>query len=477
MFNEITDIEFDIQESCNLRCTYCYLQSGEKKGNKIFTKSIFDCFFDKYKKTINKDKKINISFWGGEPLINFDLIEYIVTKFSSFKGINFLVVTNGTLINKKIALFCKSNNVRLQISLDGNEKTHNSLRKDKKGRATYDKILSNIELCKSLGTEYSILTNLTKVSENPSSIIKEYHDKRIKSPYFNVVNPTTSENYKYLYPLDSKHVVADLIADFKKNFKYDIKKALLDYPNILYSIKRLFASNQRTSCGLDKSRIAIKYDGTIYPCRRMIDRPDMCIGNVWDGITEKYNNMYHRVIDLNKNCKICEYKFFCGGPCFFEILSRNNINYIQKDYCIFVKELYFETLKIMTKIFFNNADKYKAISGLFNMVILKDKIRFAMTSAISPDCIFIKLPKLNIIDLGSEGIIYNQSDFDKKHIANITAMCILDLIDGKRTAINIAKEIATICNIKYDDIKEDVYMQLSAFLDFGFIEEAKYVVR
>ena len=87
--------------------------------------------------------------------------------------------------------------------------------------------------------------------------------------------------------------------------------------------------------------------------------------------------------------------------------------------------------------------------------------------------IFLKRENAKSIDLDEEGILYHENAFDKKYIANISAMAIWDIIDGKNTAKEIAKEIATACNVSLLDIEEDVYNQLTAFQELGLIDEVK----
>jgi hypothetical protein len=71
----------------------------------------------------------------------------------------------------------------------------------------------------------------------------------------------------------------------------------------------------------------------------------------------------------------------------------------------------------------------------------------------------------NLIDLGEEGILLFQSQ--KRYIANTTAMAIWDLIDGQRTA----QEIANVCEVEFETIKDDIYGQLAAFQELGLVEE------
>jgi hypothetical protein len=86
----------------------------------------------------------------------------------------------------------------------------------------------------------------------------------------------------------------------------------------------------------------------------------------------------------------------------------------------------------------------------------------------NPSKIINKTEDSKLIDLGDEGLICHQ---DKKHMANITSMAIWDLLDGNRTAQQITQEIANVCEVDFDTIKDDIYGQLAAFQELGLVEE------
>jgi hypothetical protein len=87
--------------------------------------------------------------------------------------------------------------------------------------------------------------------------------------------------------------------------------------------------------------------------------------------------------------------------------------------------------------------------------------------------IFRKCQNVNVIDLDDEGVIYKEKSIDEKFIANTTAMAIWDLLNGRRTSLEIAQEIANACGVKIEEVETDVYNQLTKFMELGFVEEKK----
>ena len=230
MFDQINSIEFDVIDECNLKCSYCYLQSGTGTKNSVqnrMTNKVFDDFFDQYITSITKKNSfLNVSFWGGEPLLNFKIIKHIVKRVNVYKKkkfgqVDFLIVTNGTLISKKIAEFCKEHNVKFQITIDGDKKCHDQQRMDKNGKGTYDIILQNIKLLQKIEADYYVRTTLTDKSPPPSGIIETLKENSIKSDLFSIVSPTTTYNYKNLSYADSerhaKEIFDSYLHDFAKN--------------------------------------------------------------------------------------------------------------------------------------------------------------------------------------------------------------------------------------------------------------------
>lgn len=137
MLEDVSDVEIDITGSCNLQCTYCYLKAGDKYTNrkKSLSKNDIDNFIDIYEK--KHRGCVKVSFFGGEPLIEFSKIRYtinrLISKIDHKNDLSFRIITNGTLIDDEIAKFCHDNKVHIQVTLDGKKQTHDLQRRYKKG--------------------------------------------------------------------------------------------------------------------------------------------------------------------------------------------------------------------------------------------------------------------------------------------------------------------------------------------------------
>jgi uncharacterized protein len=132
-----------ISQTCNLRCSYCYGDKG-KFGSEgaCMTKEVAE---KAIRFLVEKSKIINsqyflITFFGGEPLLNFELIKFVIefnkTEYPD-KEFTYTFTTNGTLFTHEIIDYIKSNNVSILISIDGDKKIHDSSRVFEDGKGSF----------------------------------------------------------------------------------------------------------------------------------------------------------------------------------------------------------------------------------------------------------------------------------------------------------------------------------------------------
>lgn len=477
-FQYIKSIEFDVSGNCNLDCKYCYFKFDREervsRDNYLMSKDIVNTFFEKYLLSNNDIEKLNISFWGGEPLLNFDVVKYIVEKselIAPKNSLNFLIVTNGTLINKEVAEFCSHHNVTLQITIDGDRECHDTQRAYRNGHGTYDLIINNIKLLNDYGVKFYIRTTLTSQTPEISTIVNTLKKNNVKRASFAVIFPVIGCDYENLLIEKSAHVAEEIVSNFIEERK---KGSGFEFDNIERIIKQFYSKFYYKTCGVSKNKIAIKYDGTVYPCHRFVGSSEYCIGNVSEGMNNIYCESYNDSIKNNKSCLTCAIaSSFCGGTCFYEILKRKDNQYNLDENCIFQILLTKKTIKMLLALYRTDRIEYESILNDFlgfvpeYPVLIKNNY-FKQVVAMAQ---FRKSVTAGCIELDDEGILYSTDKFDKKIIANTTAMAIWDLLDGQRTVQQIAQEIANVCEVEFEAIKDDIYGQLAAFQELGLVEE------
>jgi len=182
--NELTALTLVVTEQCNLRCRYCVYSgmyhferthSSRKMSDKIALKAI-DFFLNRCKNS----RKVFISFYGGEPLLNFELIkkcvEYASVRSKQIdKSLEYSITTNGTLLHGEILDFLIKNKIGLVISLDGPKDIHDRYRTFPDGRGTFERIFQNLKVIKNREINYYrnyVIYNVTLVP--PYNLFKIY---------------------------------------------------------------------------------------------------------------------------------------------------------------------------------------------------------------------------------------------------------------------------------------------------------------
>lgn len=307
---EISIITLNASRNCNLKCSYCFENDDYRQlGNmpiSIALKAI-----DKFFKNINS--KYNIVFTGGEPLLNkkmiYDVVEYV--KFKNL-DVEFTIKTNGLLIDKDTINFIIKNNISIQISLDGDEESHNRHRIYPDGRGTFkevDKIIKEF-INRKYGHKLSISGTLTK--ETINNVDNSY---RFLNSYLGI------KNYSLKPPMpntDSLYVFS--LEDYRKNYLSFINNSK-SFINSIKSKDQVF--KQPKICGIGIWNITIDVDGNIYPCYRLCGNKQYVMGNIDHHYTnlempEQLSNIYN--LELREGCSTCYMLDACKTGCYSDKL-------------------------------------------------------------------------------------------------------------------------------------------------------------
>ncbi len=490
----ITELGLEITQRCNLSCSYCYL--GERKAPLFdMTYEIADKSIDLLFHNMNTRIKPSITFWGGEPLLNFDLIKYIVLKSREFERkystqVYFTVITNGTILNHKILDFFDKEKVVIQISLDGNETIHNYYRKTKSGKGSFQIIINNLEKIKKYNKTNNyhnlfLKCTLTKKSKPLIKILEYFNEKDI----FYCLTPVCptiffNKNNEIVEPHEIEKQGKLQFYNWESMF---LKGKEIKNRVITGTLIDLFLGiKNRYPCAAGTSSFGIGSDGKIYPCHRLFNNPQYIIGDVWHGINfETSYSLFDHAIDEKNLCNKCGFLYLCRCTCPVDSTCHVHYQNIDPVYCAYSKTLLIEGIRFLLKIQRHHPDKYQDLLKILNNNTMRNHpkqiVEFPFKEIdeiqVIPSGIqnkaFFKPDKVEEIDLEEDGILYIEGDSEKKFIANTTTMAIWDLIDGKRTAQEIAQEIANVCEVKLEDIEEDIYKQLATLKELGFVEEVK----
>ncbi|MEG3007085.1 MAG: thioether cross-link-forming SCIFF peptide maturase, partial [Oscillospiraceae bacterium] len=315
----------NIAHDCNLRCEYCFAGKGDyHEGRMLMSEEVGIKAIDFLLKNSGDRHNLELDFFGGEPLMNLDVVKKVVlyarSKEKEYnKLFRFTMTTNGMLLTDDVIDFlCKEMN-NIVLSIDGRKEINDRTRKRIDGTGCYDAILPKFQkLVKQRGDgQYYVRGTFTKWNKDFSNDVLHMNEMGFDQIS---VEPCVSDP-KYDYSL-SQEDLPEIFAEYEKLAKIMIyrKKAgkgfnffhfMIDLEQGPCAIKRL----RGCSCG--NEYIAVDPDGSIYPCHQFVGKEEWKMGNIYDGVLD--DNIRNQFVKCNiytkDECSKCWAKFYCSGGC------------------------------------------------------------------------------------------------------------------------------------------------------------------
>lgn len=241
-----------------------------------------------------------ISFFGGEPTVNWPIVEYILNGIqdkkdepSKMRGTHTNITTNGTLLTPKRIDFLAEHKVHINLSFDGLPETQNKFRD-----GSYDKVIKNIDAF----VGYPNLQVLKTGVSIPTLYedVKHIKDLGFKRMYINLLDPYSRLTYEDVSVKLFKEQYRKVLSLIDDNFK------VADY----YGWRRLCNIDQKgIGCGYSNRGLCVDPVGDFYPCHEAPSMgPDFIIGNIWDGVDKERARKVRKVPNAPQ-CESCSYKF------------------------------------------------------------------------------------------------------------------------------------------------------------------------
>lgn len=314
-----------IAHDCNLRCKYCFADTGEFHGARgMMSAEVGKKAIDFVIASSGTRKNIEIDYFGGEPLMNFGVVKEI-TEYAKEQGklhdknFRFTITTNGILLNDDVKKYVNENMSNVVLSIDGKKETNDRMRYHVDGSGSYDQIVPKfIDLAESRNQDnYYVRGTFTAKNLNFSEDVLHLADLGFKQTSVEpVVAPETED-----YALKKEHIPT-VFAEYEKLAEEYVKRRkegkpfnffhfMVDLEQGPCVIKRL------SGCGSGHEYLAVTPEGDIYPCHQFVGNEAFKMGNVFDGelngeIRESFekSNVYTK-----ETCKDCFAKFYCSGGC------------------------------------------------------------------------------------------------------------------------------------------------------------------
>ena len=314
-----------IAHDCNLACRYCFAGEGEYKGDRsLMSLEVGKKALDFLVANSGKRRNLEVDFFGGEPLMNFDVVKELVAygrelEKTHDKHFRFTLTTNGVLLRDDVIEFANKEMDNIVLSIDGRKEVHDHMRPFKNGKGSYDFILDKFKkvaesrnqqkyYVRGTFTHYNldfVKDVLSLADEGFEQISVEPVVAGPEEPYAIREEdiPQICEGYDEL--------AKEMLKRKKEGRGFNFFHYMIDLSGGPCVYKRL------SGCGSGTEYLAVTPWGDLYPCHQFVGEEEFCLGNVDDGIvnTEMRDTFKLCNVYAKEECRNCFAKFYCSGGC------------------------------------------------------------------------------------------------------------------------------------------------------------------
>ena len=314
-----------IAHDCNLACQYCFAEEGEYHGRRALMS------FEVGKKALDflvansgSRRNLEVDFFGGEPLMNWEVVKQLVEYGRSIEEANnkkfrFTLTTNGVLLNDEILDFVNKEMGNIVLSTDGRKEVHDRMRPFRNGKGSYDLIMPKFKKAAESRnqTNYYVRGTFTHYNLDFSKDVLSLADEGFKQISVEPVVASPEDAYA-LRTEDLPQIfeeydtlAVEMIKREKEGRGFNFFHFMIDLTGGPCVYKRL------SGCGSGTEYLAVTPWGDLYPCHQFVGNEDFLLGNVDDGIVKKNIGEEFKQCNVysKPKCKDCFAKLFCSGGC------------------------------------------------------------------------------------------------------------------------------------------------------------------
>jgi uncharacterized protein len=314
-----------ISHDCNLACRYCFAGQGEYQGDRALMS------FEVGKKALDfliansgSRRNLEVDFFGGEPLMNFDVVKQLVMygreqeKLHN-KNFRFTLTTNGVLLDDDIMEFCNKEMGNVVLSIDGRKEVNDYMRPTRNGKGSYDLILPKFKKFADSRNQdkYYVRGTFTHHNTDFAADVLSLADQGFQQISMEPVVSLPEEPYAI-----TEEDVPVIRAEYDKLAKEMLKRKkegrgfqffhfMIDLSGGPCVAKRL------SGCGSGTEYLAVTPWGDLYPCHQFVGKKEFLLGNVDDGIirTDLQEEFKTCNVYAKPKCRDCFARYYCSGGC------------------------------------------------------------------------------------------------------------------------------------------------------------------
>lgn len=314
-----------VAHTCNLNCAYCFASQGKYHGDRaVMSFKVGKQAFDYLIKNSGTRRNLEVDFFGGEPLMNFDVVKQLVAYARQIekehnKNFRFTLTTNGLLIDDDVIDFANKEMSNVVLSLDGRKEIHDRYRVDYSGKGSWDRIVPKFQQLVEAREGKNYYMRGTFTHRNPDFLndIKQMLDLGFNELSMEPVvcapgDPAELTEEDLPIVLDQYEKLAELMLERNKQGKpFTFYHYMIDLTGGPCIYKRI------SGCGSGTEYMAVTPWGDLYPCHQFVGDEKFRLGDVWTGVTntEIQGEFAACNVYAHEECKDCWARLYCSGGC------------------------------------------------------------------------------------------------------------------------------------------------------------------
>lgn len=314
-----------IAHTCNLNCSYCFASQGKFNGERgLMSFEVGKRALDFLIENSGTRHNLEVDFFGGEPLMNFQVVKDLVAYARSIekdanKNFRFTLTTNGVLVDDDVIDFANREMSNVVLSLDGRKEVHDRFRVDYNGNGSFDKIVPKFQrfVEKRGNKDYYMRGTFTHANPDFLEDIKTMLDLGFTELSMEPVvcapnDPSVLTEADKAIVMDQYEKLAELMLRKQREGKpFTFYHYMIDLKSGPCIYKRV------SGCGSGTEYMAVTPWGDLYPCHQFVGDDNYKLGNVFEGVknTEIQNKFANSNVYTKPECKDCWAKLYCSGGC------------------------------------------------------------------------------------------------------------------------------------------------------------------
>lgn len=323
--NVIKALCLHVAHTCNLNCSYCFASQGKYHGDRaLMSFEVGKRALDFLIENSGTRRNLEVDFFGGEPLMNWDVVKDLVKYARSIekehnKNFRFTLTTNGMLIDDDVIEFANKEMSNVVLSLDGRKEIHDLTRVDYAGNGSYDKIVPKFQKMVESRNGQNYYMRGTFTHANPDFTKDVFHMADLGFTELSMEPVVSAPDDPMALTKEDLEIVKEqyeilakeMIKRKKEGRGFTFYHYMLDLTAGPCIYKRI------SGCGSGTEYMAVTPWGDLYPCHQFVGEESYKLGDIWNGVTNEALREDFRSCNAyaRPECKDCWAKLYCSGGC------------------------------------------------------------------------------------------------------------------------------------------------------------------